>query len=427
MAVKENKILTDDVIAKESLLLLKNNLVFAKLVYRAYEKTFGKVGDTISLKLPFRTKTASGRTLVKQPMVDQTIPFKIDRQENFGIEYTMNDLTLDIERFSERYLKSGMIQIANVIDRSIAMTLKQAFHTSGGAGTRPGKYIDFANAAAKMSTYAIPQDGMRQAVLDPFTCASLSDEVTRIFEKAMVKAAYTKGYKGPIAELVTYESNNIPKHTVGNYDGTPLVEGTTPITNGNTVTFDGGLAVANANYLAVGDVITFGTAGTADATYGVNPQSYETTGLLAEFVVSSVVQTNASGVGTITFTPALNDGTATTTNDDGDTISLAAYQNVTALPADDAPITVLGDAGKTYEQNYLFHKEAIALCMIDKDLPRSAVVKARVSDPISGLSLSMTQGYNIVEDAETTRIDVIWGAHMINAELAMRMYGKAVG
>jgi hypothetical protein len=123
----------------------------------------------------------------------------------------------------------------------------------------------------------------------------------------------------------------------------------------------------------------------------------------------------------------LNDGTATTTNDDGDTISLAAYQNVTVLPADDAPITISGDASKVYEQNYLFHKEAIALCMIDKDLPRSAVVKARVNDPISGLSLSMTQGYDIIEDAETTRIDVIWGAHMINAELAMRMYGAAVG
>lgn len=421
MAVKENKILTDDVIAKKALLLLKNNLVFAKLVYRAYEKTFGKVGDSINLKLPYRTKTASGRTLVKQPMVDQTIPFKIDRQENFGLEYTMNDLTLDIEKFAERYLNSGMIQMANVIDRSIAMTLKKAFHTAGTPGTRPGKYIEFANAAAKMTTYGVPQDGSRRAVLDPFTCAAVSDEVTRIFEKAMVKAAYQKGYKGDIAELVTYESNNIPKHTVGDYDGTPLVEGTTPITNGNSVTFDGGLAVANLNYLAVGDVFTM------DGVFGVNPQSYETTGLLHEFVVSAVVESSAAGAGTITFTPALNDGTATTQNDDGDTISLAAYQNVTQLPPDDAPITVIGDAGKTYEQNYLFHKEAIGLCMIDKDLPKSAVVKARVNDPISGLSLSMTQGYDIIEDAEITRIDVIWGVHMINDELALRMYGAAVG
>ena len=416
MAVTANKHLTDDVIAKEALLLLKNYLVFAKLVYRQYEKTFGKVGKSISLKLPFRTKTASGRTLVKQPMVDQTIPFKIDRQENFGLEYTMDDLTLSIEQFSERYLKSGMIQMANVIDRSIALTLKKAFHTSGTPGTRPGKYIDFANAAAKLTTYAVPDDGMRRAVLDPFTCASLSDEVTKLFKESMVEAAYKKGYKGRVADLETYESNNLPKHTVGAYNGTPLVNGT--ITNGDTVTFDGGTGDVTG-YLNVGDVITF------DGVYGVNPQSYETTGLLKEFVVTETVNTTA-GAGSIKISPALNDGTATTTNENGDTISLAAYQNVTQLPPDDAPITVHGDAGKTYEQNYIFHKNAIALCMIDKVLPKSATVKQRVSDPISGLSLCMAQDYDIIEDAEITRIDAIWGVDMIDPELAMRMYGNAV-
>ena len=416
MAVTDNNLLTSDIIVKEGLRLLKNNLVFARLVYRAYEKAFAKVGDTISIKLPYRTKTTSGRVLGKQPMVDQKIPLKVEYQENFGIEYTMNDLTLSIEQFSERYLKSGIVQLANVIDRSIALTLKKAFHTSGTPGTRPGKYIDFANAAAKMSTYGVPQDGMRRAVLDPFTMASLSDEVTKLFKEAMVEAAFKKGYKGMVSELETYESQNIPKHTVGAYNGTPLVNGT--ITNGNTVTFDGGVGDVT-NYLNVGDVFTM------DGVYGVNPQSYETTGLLQEFVVTSAVDTTA-GAGTITFSPALNDGTATTTNSEGATISLAAYQNVTALPADDAPITILGDAGKTYEQNYLFHKEAIAFCMINKELPKSAVVKARVADPDSGLSLCMTEAYDIDQDAEVTRIDAIWAADMIYPELAMRMYGSAI-
>ncbi|NOS39015.1 P22 phage major capsid protein family protein, partial [Staphylococcus aureus] len=169
MAVQNNNLLTDDVIAKEALRLLKNNLVTAKLVYRNYEKTFGKVGDTIRLKLPYRVKAADGRTLVKQPMVDQTIPFKIDKQHHVGLEYTVKDKTLDIMDFSERYLKSGMIQIANKIDRNILLTLKKAFHTSGTPGVRPGKFIDFANAGAKQTTYAVPQDGMRHAVLDPFT------------------------------------------------------------------------------------------------------------------------------------------------------------------------------------------------------------------------------------------------------------------
>lgn len=418
MAVQNNNLLTDDVIAKEALRLLKNNLVAAKCVYRNYEKTFGKVGDTIRLKLPFRTKSAAGRTLVKQPMVDQTIPFKIAYQQHVGLEYTIKDLTLDIMQFSERYLKSGMSQLANVIDRSILLTLKKAFHSSGTPGTRPGAYIDYANAAAKQTTYAVPDDGMRHAILDPFTCASLSDEVTRLFKESMVEQAYKKNYKGMVANYDTYESQNLPKHTVGDYSGTPLIAGAQ--TNGNTITTDGWTASVT-DLLNVGDVFTI------DGVFGVNPQNYETTGLLQEFVVTEQVDSDGAGAATITFSPALNDGTATITNEDGDAVSIGAYQNVTNLPADNAPITVLGAANTTYEQNYLFHRDAIALAMIDLELPKSAVVKARAADPDSGLSLLMTQAYDITEQSEITRIDAVWGADMIYPELALRLWGATSG
>lgn len=414
MAVQNNNLLTDDVIAKEALRLLKNNLVMAKCVYRNYEKTFGKVGDTIRLKLPYRVKSASGRTLVKQPMVDQTIPFKIDYQEHVGLEYTVKDKTLDIMQFSERYLKSGMIQIANKIDRSLTMTLKKAFHSSGTPGVRPGKYIDFATAAAKQTTYAVPDDGMRHAVIDPFTCATLSDEVTKLFKESMVETAYKKGYKGPVANYDTYESQNLPKHTVGDHGGTPLAGA--GITNGSTVNITGGTA-STAGFLKAGDVITF------DGVFGVNPQNYETTGLLQEFVVTADVDTDDSGDAIIGISPALNDGTATTTNAEGQTISLGAYQNVTALPAENAPMTVLGTANATYEQNYLFHRDAIALAMIDLELPQSAVIKSRAADPETGLSLTLTGAYDINEQTEIHRIDAVWGADMIYPELALRLWG----
>ena len=418
MAVQNNNLLTDDVIAKEALRLLKNNLVMAKCVYRNYEKTFGKVGDTIRLKLPYRVKSASGRVLVKQPMVDQTIPFKIDYQEHVGLEYTVKDKTLDIMQFSERYLKSGMVQIANKIDRSLTMTLKKAFHSSGTPGVRPGKYIDFATAAAKQTTYAVPDDGMRHAVIDPFTCATLSDEVTKLFKESMVETAYKKGYKGPVANYDTYESQNLPKHTVGDHGGTPLAGA--GITNGSVVNITGGTA-STTGFLKAGDVITF------DGVFGVNPQNYETTGLLQEFVVTADVDTDAGGLATINISPALNDGTATTTNPEGASISLAAYQNVTALPAENAPMTVLGTANATYEQNYLFHRDAIALAMIDLELPQSATIKSRAADPETGLSLTLTGAYDINEQTEIHRIDAVWGADMIYPELALRLWGATSG
>ena len=418
MADQKNNLLTDDVIANEALRLLKNNLVAANLVYKEYKQTFGKVGDTIRIELPHRVKSASGRVLVKQPMVDQTVPLKIDRQEHVGLEYTMKAMTLDITKFSEKYLKSGMSQIANQIDSSILLTMKNVFHTSGTPGVRPGKFIDFANASAKQTTYGVPNDGMRRAVLNPFTCANLSDEVTKLFKESMVEDAYKNGYKGDVARYSTYDTQNLPTHLVGDYAGTPVIAGAQA--NGTTLTTSG-WAAGVTGLLKAGDVITVA------ATFGVNPQGYNTTGLLLELVVQADVDSDGGGLATIEVFPSLNDGTATITNADGDTISLAAYQNVTALPQSGAVITVAGDSGKEYEQNYLFHREAIALAMIDIELPRSATVKARAFDPDTELSLSMTQAYDINQHSEITRIDAIWGTKAIYPDLGMRMWGAQFG
>ena len=104
---------------------------------------------------------------------------------------------------------------------------------------------------------------------------------------------------------------------------------------------------------------------------------------------------------------------------------MKAYQNVNALPADNAAITVKGTADTTYEQNYLFHRNAIALAMIDLELPQSAVIKSRAMDPESGLSLTMTGAYDINEQSEIHRIDAVWGAKLIYPELALRLWGAS--
>lgn len=419
MAEEKNVLLTDNIIAKEILRLLKNNLVFARLVYRDYKRYFGKkVGDSINLKLPYRVKAADGRTLVKQPLVDQTIPFKINKQHHVGLEYTVQDKTLDIDNFSTQFLQSGIVQLANKVDRAIALTIKNIFHTSGTPGVRAGAFIDYANAAAKQTTYAVPNDGMRHAVLDPFSCAALSDEVTKLFKESMVEKSFKMGYQGEVARYKTYESQNMVKHTVGDHGGTPLVAAGT--VNGSTIATTG-WDVSTTDLLNVGDVFTM------DGVFGVNPQNYETTGILQEFVVQAQTDSDAGGLATITVSPALNDGTATTTNEDGDTISLAAYQNITALPATNAPITVQGAAGVTYEQNYLFHRDAIALAVVDLDIPKTAVIKERIYDKDSGLSILMTGAYDITEQSEITRIDIVYGTKAIYPELGLKQWGAVAG
>jgi len=407
-----NRLLTDDIIVKEALRLLKNSLVAAPLVHRDLEKRFAKVGDSIALQKPFRTKTASGRVLVKQPMTDLSVPFKIDRQEHFGLEVTMRDRTLSVENFSDRYLKSGMTQIANVIDRSILLTAKEAFFSSGTPGTAI-TLKNFHFAKAFMGQVAVPDDGMRRCILNMLDAAEISEEISNKNNEMLVKKAIQKGYMGPLSGFDLFESANIPTHTVGAYGGTPLTAGADQ--TGNSITTDGWDTSVNG-LLKAGDVIQF--AGTKE----INPQSYASTGRLKHFVVQEDVNSDGAGLATIKVSPAINDGSLNTTNQAGDTISTAAYQNVDFAPADGAAITVLGNADTTYRENFLFHRDAIALAMVDLELPQSATVKSRVRDPDSGMSLSMTGAYDINEQTEITRIDAVWGTDMIYPELAHRMW-----
>lgn len=410
-----NRVLTDDIIVKEALRRLKNNLVMAPLVYRDLEPRFAKKGDTISLKKPFKTKSASGRQLVKQPMIDQTIPFKISNQEHFGLEATSIDLTLSVEQFSERYLSSGIQQIANKIDRSISDALAKAYFSSGTPGTAT-TISDIHYGAAYMSNVGVPDDGMRRCVINMLDSAAMSSEVRGLYNENMVKTSLQKGYMGPIGNFEMYRTQNLPVHTVGDHAGTPLVNGAGQ--TGDELITDGWTASKGLN---INDIFTI------NGVYEVNPVSRESTGRLQRFRVTETFAADSSGNAKIKISPSINDGSLTTTDAEGTVLSLAAYQNVSNAPAENAPITVIGTANTAYRRNFLFHKEAVALAMIDLKLPGSdtGVKGARARDPETGLSLTLVRDFDIYEQTEITRIDAVWGCDLIYPEMAHVMYSAA--
>jgi hypothetical protein len=414
--VAANNFLTDDIILKSSLRLLVNETVMAPLVYRDHERRFGKVGDTISLELPYRTKTAEGPTLQVQPMVDRKTPFKINRHRHFGIEFTQKDRRLSIQQFTDRYLRSGITQMANEIDRSICLTLKSAFFSTGLPGTTPGNFLAFAGSGAFQTAVAVPNDGRRRAVLNPITCAVLSDQMKGLNNSKGLDKVVPKGYRSEVYDYSLHETQNLPVHTVGNYVGsTPQVNGANQ--TGNSLVTNGW--AAGQTVLNAGDVFK------VDSCYAINPQNYENSGYLQCFVAQADVVADGAGNAVIPLAPSINDGTLTMTNDQGEVVSLRAYQNVTNAPADGATISVIGASDTTYQQNYLFHREAIGFAMIDFELPETAVIKKRVRDPKSGMSMCMTGSYDVQNFRSIYRVDSLWGAHMIYPELALRLWGAS--
>lgn len=414
----DNVFLTNSIICKQALRLLKNNLIYGRIASKRYQSEFADVGETVNVELAPRTKSTSGRVIGIQPMVKRTTPLTIDRQENVGISFTMKDRTLSIGAFSDKFLKSAVVRLANVIDADVALkTLNSGFYQSGTAGT-PINEDTIIDAMAIAELTGMPRDGMVSVVLDPRDRAAIAKSLADKYNDKMVEQAIRKGYIGDIDDVMTYSSANAQSHTVGYYDtgSTGLVIGASQ--SGSSILTDGW---ANSTViLKKGDVITF------DDVYSVNPQTYESTGILMQFTVTADITSSGGGAATITISPPMNDGNQTTADGEGTLISTGAYQNVTALPADNAPVNVAGTESLRYRIAPLFHRDALALAVPPLRKPTTATVAEVMTDDETGLSISLTGGFDITNHAEIYRLDVIWGFAAVQPELIHRIIGAAI-
>lgn len=113
-----NTFLTPDIIAREALMVLRNNAVMANLVYRDYSSDFaGAVGDTITVRKPakFEAKEYTS-TLEVQSATEQGVQVKLDKHLDVSFAVTSKDMTLEIEDFSKQLLVPAMQAFADKVD-----------------------------------------------------------------------------------------------------------------------------------------------------------------------------------------------------------------------------------------------------------------------------------------------------------------------
>ena len=306
-----------------------------------------------------------------------------------------------------------MIVLANKVDEDIADEGAKSFYNLVGTpGTTPADFTALAAVAQRMDELAVPDDGNRCLVLDPAARWGLADGLGGtgsggIFNAEIVHGMVRRGFLGQLAGFDIYGDQNIVKQTAGTYTGAPLVNDAA-FTNGTAVINFDGMVGAQVGALVEGDVFTIAGVNS------VNPVSFQDTGNLAEFVVTADV-TTAAGAGAATVFPALNDGS-------GANAQNPAYQNVTALPADNAAITILnGASATTHPQNLGFHKNALALVTVPLELPDSAVFKARAD--WRGYSIRVIKDYDIDSDEEIIRLDIMYGTQAIYPDLGVRLTG----
>ena len=405
-----NIIITPSIIAKEALFHLENNIIMGQKVHRQYKKEFVKIGDTVTIRKPVKFIATDGATRSNQDVLEETTSIVINNRKHVSWNFSSQDLTLTIEEYAERYIKPAMITLSNTIDRALCVEgAQEFFNMTGTPGTTPADFQALADTGQKMDEEPVPDDGYRCLVLNPAGRWGLANGMGGtgsggIFNAEIVHGMVRRGRLGEIANFDIYGDQNIAVHTVGDHSGAPLVNDAAFANDTDLVAFDAMVGTV-VDALVKGDIFTI------DGVFSVNDVNKESTGVLQQFVVLANV-TTAAGAGTAQVFPDINDGS---------TASTAAYQTVDALPADDAPINIVGTATVSYPQNLAFHQNALALVTIPLELPDSAVFKARAD--WRGYSIRVIKDYDIDTDEEIIRLDILFGVKAIYPELGVRLWG----
>jgi hypothetical protein len=402
-----NSTLQIDVIAKEALMQLDNNLVAAKLVHRAHESDFGsamngyEAGDAISIRRPTDFTVRDGATASNQDVVEGKVTLTVDKQKGIDFGFTSKELTLDIKELSERVIKPAMVQLANQVDLDVLNLYKQVPNWAGTAGQVINSFGDFAKGPELLDQFAVPQEG-RAAVLSPGDHWALLGNQTGLYIQDAARGAYRQGSLGMIGGVDTYMSQNVPAHTVGaDASGTVGASVTT-----STITYEAvkdtmqQTITTSSVDLNAGDVFTI-----ADVN-AVNPVTKADLGFAKQFTVVSYAGNS------LVFYPAM--------------IWTGAFQNVQVKAGvtdlNTKAITAVGTQATSYRQNMVFHKNAFALAMVPMIEPPGAVQVSRQS--YKGTSVRLIPTYDGTNDRSNFRLDVLYGVKAIDPRLATRLSGS---
>ena len=403
-------LLTSQIITNSALEILENDLVITSTVNRKYEDRFavsgGKIGDTVNIRLPDRALVSNGAALQVQEENQQSVALTINYQKQIGISFTGADLVLKIDEFEENILKPRISQLAADIDFTVATdSYSQIYNSVGTPGTTPSTPEVLLAGMQKLDEMAAMRPNRYWAV-NPAANASLVSGMKGLLNPVTtISDQFKTGMMGVgvlgLKQIAMTQS--IPNHTTGSRTSTPgtiLVNGTVSTQGQATLSFDGDSGSAT---------VTKGDVFTVAGVYSVNPQTRATTGSLQQFVVTAASTASGGAWTDVTIQPPM----FTSSN---------ALATINAFPQDGAAVTFMGAASTAYPQNLMYHRDAITFATVDDFLPQGGVEMAARSVH-NGISMRMVKQFNIQNDQDPCRIDVLFGSKVIRPQMAVRVWG----
>lgn len=398
-----NVLATSSIVCKKALMVLENMLEFSSNVNREYESEFTASmgrgyapGNTINIKKPPRYTYRAGRVASPQATTEQTIPLTLS-QGGCDLQFTQNERTTGLSMDAlEAKLQAAMAPVVNEIDRQglelARLSVFNALNPTYAAPNTQALALDAVTSInRRLDEMAAPRDKQRSLTLSPGMNANLISGFAGLFNNGgKISEQYGSGIMVDSLGIKYHMDQNIATHTNGAATATNI-NGANQVGSAITV-----VAIA-------GGTLTRGSVITLPGVFAVNPQSRQSTGVLAQFVVTADAPAGAT---TINISPAI--------------VTSGAFQNVTASPTTAQPYVIFGAASTSYSCSLGFHKDAFTLASVPLEMPTKGSGVIAHQETHKGLTLMVTEGYDIIAGAAIMRLDVLFGWAATYPELSVK-------
>ena len=388
-----NSLLTINQITNEAVRLFTQSNAFLRTVSRQYDDQFArtgaKIGSALRIRLPNDYTVSTGPAITPQGTNEQNTTLTVATQANVPVSFGTAEKTLSLDDFSERILAPAVNRLAAYVAADLMNVAGQSANIvanlSGSTLSSPNA-TTWLTAGSALDQNLAPRSD-RKIILDTVTQARTVSSLAGLFNpQVRISEQYETGIisKDTLGFDWMYDQTT-QVHTVGSFSaGTVNGSGQT----GSTLTVN-----AITGTLNQGDVITIA------GVYAINRLTGASQGQLRQFVVTANV---ASGATSIPIYPAI-------------VPAPAAFNTVTASPANSAAISLVMPASSQYRQNIAYYPEAFTLATADLEMPTAGVVQAARAN-FDGISLRMIEAYDVMSDSLITRLDILYGYAAIRPE-----------
>lgn len=396
-------------VAMETLRLFQHSSAIFSSMRHDHKAEFRKdfaIGDSLTVKMPWRPVIRNGFTYNPQVIDRQTTTVNVDQPFGVDFDYDTIDKLLNMERGEERvreeYLKPAAMYLAAEADRRAAeFAYKNTGNIFGILGTNPTTFAATSAAArqrfAELGTLSNEKFLFIPPSVSNAIKAGSDANLARFGAVDEIKKLYREGVMGKADGFEWEESMSLCDHTAGTWAG--AVSLASAVSNGGDSL---SVTCTSGDTFKEGDVIGIQNV------YRVNPVTRVRTEVTNTMTVTVASDVTASGS---TATVPIREKLYYT----------GSYQNVSAQPASSATLTLFpatsSPNGKTGKQGLVFIRDAFAAFSLPLPMPENEEMMQQKTDPDTGVSISFIRSFDPINRKWINRFDILPAFGRLHAEL----------